>query len=62
MADRPKVGGSLGAGGIAAVLVWLWGMWKPDTPLPPEAAAAFAAFIGGIYGPVKRKIDRWLAA
>lgn len=60
--NKPKVVGSFGAGGGVAVLVWVWGLAFPDTSLPPEAAAALTALIMGFYGPLKRKLDRWLNA
>lgn len=60
--SKPKVVGSFVAGaGGGAVLVWAWGLFFPDIVMPPEVAAAVAGFIGGVYGPIVRKIEAWLA-
>lgn len=63
MTNKPKVAGSLVTGaGFATALVWIWSLAFPETPLPPEVAAAFAGLLGGVYGPIKRKIEWWLNA
>lgn len=43
--------------GVAVLVAWIWGMAVPETPMPPEVAAA----AGGVLGPLVedlRKIRR----
>ena len=33
-------------GGGGAVIMWLWGVFMPEQPMPPEVAAILAGCIG----------------
>ena len=56
--DRPLVKSSLavGAGG-GALVIWLFGVWKPELVIPPEMAALIAGILGGIFGPIVRFLN-----
>jgi len=43
-----KAAGATGAV-TAGVIVWLWGLWKPDIPMPGEVAAGFGYLLGKVW-------------
>ena len=46
-----KVGAGLGGGILATpVLIWLWGLAIPDSPMPPEVGGALGAIVSFFFG------------
>ena len=56
VANGAASGGLIGAP-LASVLAWLWGVLYPETPMPPEVAAA----LGGLIGTIASFVAAWFA-
>lgn len=56
IADKTTRTGA-GTTGLSVVLVWFWGMWKPETPMPAEVAIGLVAAIGALWSRVESMIE-----
>lgn len=50
--------------GLAVLVAWAWGLMVPETPMPPEVAAAGGAILGPLVEDLRklrrRVLGRWL--
>lgn len=56
IADKTTRTGA-GTTGLSVVVVWLWGMWRPDDPMPPEVAVGLVAAIGALWSRVESMME-----
>ena len=44
--SKKVTAGGIGGAGLGLVIAWAWNMMMPDSPMPPEVAAAIAPLLG----------------
>jgi hypothetical protein len=49
---------SAGGFGSGVILIWAWGVLFPETPMPPEVAAAVAPVAAGVVYKLLEQVER----